>query len=168
MPSKRNDVTLPVTRRNSRTSAIKKLLWSACDSVCHLYVLESVILNTRGYSGRSELKMGCAANTHCDHLQPTEFRELPGLANRECAIIVQLRFVYESTSIICLYKWQINMEMSPLVDDIRESRMYRAFLPSVPASSQILMCETYVSSRLPVALRRENTDAIMLCLTSAI
>ena len=25
IPSKRNDVTLPVTRRNSRTSAIKKL-----------------------------------------------------------------------------------------------------------------------------------------------
>jgi len=63
-----------------------------------------VILNTRGYLGKSELTMGCTADTHRDHLQPTQFRELPSLANRECAIIVQLRLVYESTSIICLYK----------------------------------------------------------------
>jgi hypothetical protein len=64
------------------------------------------------------------------------------------------------------------MNMSELThiraNDIRESRMYRAFLPSAPASSQILRCDMYVSSRFPVTLRRENTDAMMLCLMSAI
>lgn len=55
MPSKRNGAAPLVTRRNSRMRATKKLFWSACDSVCHLYVLESVMLNARGYLERSEL-----------------------------------------------------------------------------------------------------------------
>jgi hypothetical protein len=52
MPSKCNGAAPPVICRNSRMRATRKFAWSVADSVCHLYVLESVILNPRGYDER--------------------------------------------------------------------------------------------------------------------
>lgn len=57
---------LLVTERNNRMSAMTNVACSRSSSVCHLYVLESVTLNARGF------ETSTARKSRSFHVLPTE------------------------------------------------------------------------------------------------